>query len=412
MNPDASRLSLLRVVMAVFAAGLLLATWRLWTPGGVLSTGPQIPWLTAFLAFPPAVEGAALAVLAAGLIGMNLAPRRPLATRLTTGAMTLALAVVCGFDQHRLQPWAWQFLLMGTLLTLAPGRMGLTCCRWIVVSVYLHSALSKLDAAFLHAQGQLLLSATLAPLGIDSQFWPEDTKTALAAAFPLGELLIGGLLLWPRTRSWGLAGSLAMHGGLLWTLGVGLRHEWGVLLWNLYWIAQNLLLFWPQPLVSADMRPPAHHLPDRAAKLFTALVVAFPLLENWGRCDHWPAWAVYSSRPAQVQILIDAGEAASLPIELSRFLRSPAPLEDRVPLSLEAWSFETRNCPVYPQLRYRLALTAALLSPHVSESAVTVEVGSTPDRWTGRRQRRTISGLDAVRREAEKSFWNVAPRQP
>ncbi|SFI48828.1 MauE/DoxX family redox-associated membrane protein [Planctomicrobium piriforme] len=416
----------LRLLVAVFSVWLIAATWPLWWNAPAVDC-PRIPWFAWLLNVPFWLDRVALVGTLAGavLMGASSVGRASCNERLRLTGTSLFVAgwlVLVALDQHRLQPWACQFILFGTLTLLLPQGDCTGYWRWIVASIYIWSAISKCDAAFLTAQGQLLLQGLLDPLGIDQTFWPLRIRVWLAGTFPIGEMLVGVLLLTPRTRRWGLFGSIAMHLALLWTLGYSLGHEWGVLIWNLFFIAQNIVVFgWNgdtpaetqtrQGVISeAARQKPRPHGKAFLPVAFTCFAVAYPGFETIGWCDHWPAWAVYSSRPAQVRILIDEDSARKLPVELKRFLGRPQPLDDRVPFSLEAWSFATTQSPVYPQLRYRLAAALALLGRHVPDDALTIEVQSTPDRWTGKRQPETLSGQAQIEAACQRSFFNTRAR--
>jgi hypothetical protein len=421
----------LRRMMGAFALLLVGATWPLWMLSPA-PDNPQIPWLATLCEVPFWADRIALAAALIGAARMTFQPRS-----LPASAACWPLALFVGglasltlLDQARLQPWVWLFLLQGPVCLLAGGCTALACCRALVVSVYVYSALSKFDAAFGYAHGQLLLNGLLQPLRVDDAFWPLQTKTLLASLFPLGELLIASFLVFPRTWRLGLSGSVVMHLLLIWTLGVGLGHEGGVLIWNAYFIAQNVVLFGRQPRGENDKSPilndhssaaaPAHQPPSkrrllnaggRLAVAWTLFGLAFPLLTFVGRCDHWLAWEVYSSRPEQVRVLIAADVAARLPESLQPFLGPPAPLSEQVPLSLDGWSFAKRRCPIYPQLRYRLALVTALLEGKVPDGAVHIEIGLSPNRRTGERERLQLEGLVQVRDYCRRFLVNTQARE-
>lgn len=402
---------------ALFSAILMGATWPLWQPAATV-TNPRIPWLGTWCAVPMEVDGIFLALAVFGGLGMVLFSQGSLRFRTAAGMYALGLAGLLVGDQHRLQPWAWQFFLLGLVFASARDSTAAGCARWLAIGIYAHSAFSKFDAAFLESHGQMLLDGLLSPLSLTTRFWSAESRHRAAMMFPLGEFLLALLLMIPAARRWGLWGSIGMHLTLIWTLGFGLRHEWGVLLWNVYFIGQNLRLFSkdPEPDSNGSLTPPGHlgatqwTRGDRFAVLLTGLVTVLPVLENFGWYDHWPAWAVYCPRPERVEVLIDASGVAALPPELSRYLKDPPPLSDSAPFDLDDWSFANRRCPIYPQLRYRLALTLALLDGVVPDTSVTVRIGLTPDRWTGERKHLTLHGLTEVRKYCDRFLANVRPR--
>lgn len=404
----------LQRALSIFTIALIGATAPLWILGSDQIV--QIPWWPALCHVPGWVDHVALAVLGFGCLTKLIGRGSP---NLRLGgdlAYVFGLGVLIALDQHRMQPWAWQFFLVGILSVISPSYLLLPCWRWVVVSIYFWSAISKIDVSFIESHGQLLLNGMLNPLGVETGLWSADSKRQLAGLFPVGEMLTALLLLPRVTRPFGLIASIAMHLLLIWTLGVGLKHEWGVLIWNLFFIVQNLLIFgpssWKQVLQRAP--PPPYRLAEsrqaRSTIMFTIIVAFYPFLETGGYCDHWPAWGVYCSRPAQVKILIPEEDAQKLPEDLRKYLGSPEPLDDRVPLNLDAWSFDKTNAPVYPQLRYRLCLARALLEPHIPNSAVTVQAGLTPDRRTGERTLLRLYGMRTLKNECRKFHVNDLPR--
>jgi hypothetical protein len=312
---------------------------------------------------------------------------------------TLCLAASILLDQHRLQPWAYQFVIVGAVLSLAPTGHGLRLVRLLVVSIYFWSAVSKVDAAFLESHGQLLLDGLLKATRNDVAAWSPGVRRAAAAAMSLGELAVGALLLLPRTRRVGLTASIAMHVVLLLTLGPwGLDHKPGVLIWNVCFIAQNLLLF--RRASAPEPQTPGGGVAtygSGAATIVVTLSAVLPALEPIGWWDHWPGWAVYSSRPALVRILVRESRVDDLPAALRTCVGPPEPLTDWRPVSIDAWSFDLRQCPIYPQERYRLALIGAIAGEAGLEDDVRVRVETSPNRRTGERSQFELSGIAEIR---------------
>jgi len=96
-----------------------------------------------------------------------------------------------------------------------PGS-GLTMIRLFVASVYLWAGIGKLSADWLDGHKlevlaqQRWLSGRLADLLLATP----DRRAAVAWAVVMGELALGPMLLWPRTRRAGLVAALAFHAGL------------------------------------------------------------------------------------------------------------------------------------------------------------------------------------------------------
>lgn len=399
----------IRRLVAVFAVALIGVTWRLWTPQ---SEFPQVPFLAALCDAPAWCDW----VLLAGMgLGLCLAMIGGDARRLPRGGIGLfavSLAASCLLDQHRLQPWAYQFLIVAMIAALVPSPRGVRPVRLLVVSLYFWSAVSKIDAAFLESHGQLLLDGLLSGLRRDAGALNPEVRRLAAGMFPLGEMSVALLLLLPRTRAWGLAGSIAMHGLLLLALGPrGLDHRPAVLVWNVYFLAQNAVLFRPRPATPPAAPEEAAAPPTRfVATTLVALAVALPALESLGWWDHWPSWAVYSSRPAMVSVYVHEAGVPSLRPSLKPFVGPAAPLSEWRPIRLENWSFRTLDCPVYPQERFRLAVARAIAA-QTGPPGILVRVEGPPDRRTGRRDAVELRGEPELQARCRRFWLNTEPRR-
>ncbi|MBX3439572.1 MAG: hypothetical protein KF861_18940, partial [Planctomycetaceae bacterium] len=357
-----------------------------------------------------------------GLIGLQfLKPPTDGGRRaLLTTTLFVASLLLLPTDQQRLQPWVWQMVVAAVVIGAATSdRVALVCLRWFTVSIYFWSAVSKLDWAFIEGRGQWLLEGLAAGLGLPYEMWRDETRLFLAALLPLGELTVALCLLPHRTRRIGLALAIAMHSLLILALG-----PWGhgqlpaVLLWNVYFVVQNVLLFGRNRetvAANGDVRPMnvlpsgdrgealnvqsastsgASGLRDQRAAgspvraeftvLFTLLVCLLPSVSLWGYWDHWPSWAVYSERPDIVRLSIVENDIERIPVTLQPFVGPAEPLSDWRAVNLDAWSFATRRCPMYPQLRFRLAVIDWLT--RTCGVPAQVRAFGPPNRWTGKRK--------------------------
>ncbi len=418
---DVRDLAPLRLCVAVFGLLLVTATWPLWCPTG---DSPSIPWFRGLLAIPASVDRLlACGMVLSGLAVAWLAARqwRQLRHDSRTGtvwggylnianaAWMVCLAASMLLDQQRLQVWAWEFLWLTIFLTIATPRMALCCCRVLVIGIYFYSAISKFDAGFVQTQGPWLWQGLQRALGVEVSAWGSSSSPG-TLAFPLGELLVAGLLGFPRTRRWGIAGSTAMHLTLLVALGpLGWNQLPGVLLWNLFFLVSVPQLFWRPRALSGPATEwlglthegeARHPIRDRFCQTAIVGLSLWPALEGVGLCDHWPAWAVYSSRPEVVVIQIQDEQVAQLPLGWRPHVGPAEALSSWRPVSIDQWSFETRRCPTYPQGRYRLAVARHLEDTYGVTLRVTER--SMPDRWTGQRQARVIEDIAA---ECDQRFW-------
>ena len=322
-------------------------------------------------------------------------------------------------DQPRFQVWAWEFFWLTLFLNLASPRVAIRCCRVFVIGIYVYSAISKFDLAFIETQGPWLLDGLRRAIGLEASTWGAASQTWLWT-FPVVELLVALALCFRRSRRWGIIGSGLMHLSLLIALGpLGWDQKPGVLIWNLFFLVSVPLLFWPRdqrsesydghPCPSLSRRTRMSVVQDQLRTLLpgerfcVSAVIAlsvWPALDGVGLCDHWPAWAVYSSRPEIVSIQVSEDEISLLPLSLQAHIGPPEPLSSWHPISIDHWSFEQRHCPTYPQARYRLAIARHLEA--TCGVALRVIEQSTPSRRTGARQPREIKDLVA---DCHSRFW-------
>src|SRR5262249_47589530 len=142
-----------------------------------------------------------------GLVGMLAAPAgRWAKTSLVLYAASATAAIL--FDQMRMQPWAYQFVLLSLVLALAQAGAAIALVRLLIASFYFYSALTKLDYSFLHTLGQQFLASLAGACGLSVDGLSEQTRLSLALMFPLGELAIAIGLLWRRTRPVALLGAV------------------------------------------------------------------------------------------------------------------------------------------------------------------------------------------------------------
>ena len=233
---------------AVCGLLLIAVSWRLWLPS---SEFPQVA-LFAWAALAPTwlTYASSLGMLLC-LATLTVVTRASAPRTVALYGFVLTWAVLVVLNQHRIQAWAYQFALLAIAFSLSKPSRGLAWMRGLAISIYIFSALGKLDYAFVHTVGQqflLVISGWLQGLfgagrldALGGEF-----RTALALLFPLAELAVALLLAVPRVRPAGVVGAILLHASLLALLGPsGLNHESGVLLWNLFFLGQTIWLFAP-----------------------------------------------------------------------------------------------------------------------------------------------------------------------
>ena len=402
----------------LLAAGqfaLLAATWPLWTSQTVF---PQVPLISFAGRIPRSFEWSLLALLPISLGFMSFAKKtniRRLAC-LLMGVWTFGLACI---DQHRLQPWAWQFMILSVVFATASATMATAFWRWLVIGIYAWSAWSKMDHDFCVDHGPFLLDGFCKSIGLTNGIkpWPDPIRFGMAAAIPAFELLVAFGLCWRKTRIFAVVGAAIMHVSLLFALGpFGHGHQPGVLVWNVFFLVQNWWLFCHgrnrATVLQMDdsiRRGTRDRIGNSFAGLVVVAVMVWPLFEPFGLCDHWPAWAVYAAKPERVTVLLDEADVAKLPERMKRYLRTPRAHDDWYPLRLDRWSLDAVYAPIYPQDRFQVGVALGLARDfHLNQIQIVIE--SPANGWTGKRTVKQYAGLEAIAKLADSYRCNGRPR--
>ena len=411
--------TLLMALSGIFAWLLLLATRQLWFGE---TNFPAIPLLAVGRQVPPFVQ----LVLALGLLAAATLWISPIEKWRKQASLTFVLCGVCLAicDQHRLQPWLCQLVILSVFYWMLRPTQFVRYARLLLISIYVFSAASKFDYLFVQTLGQQFLDTLVSYVGIARDSIPQTSRPWLALLFPTGELLIGlGLVPMATRRIAGIAGIL-QHVVLLAILGpTGLSHSLGVLTWNLMFIGQLLLLFviWPQTSHSSDPDiVPSNNdqsLPavpsdspnaSNYAGWVAAAILLLPILEPAGLYDHWPAWQLYAPRNSRARVFVLEKALRQLPEDITRQLVAD-PSSPWIEIDLQKWTLQQTSVPIYPQARYQLGLALAISREADLQGAVQVSLLSTSDRWTGKRTSKTLRGSDEIDQAVDDFLLNASP---
>jgi hypothetical protein len=391
---------------------LLVSTWPLWISSGGF---PQVPLLRCFESVPRPIEW--------GLIGLQIASLLTMAFDQSSAHRRIAcvvsaicsLGLVCG-NQHRFQPWVWQFFILSLVLAAAQASTASSAWRWLTIGIYFWSGLSKLDSEFGLQHGQFLLEGLFKSVGLTNflRSWPSGIRHSVASAFPAVEFLIALGLSWQITRRTAVYGAAMMHLCLFLALGpLGQNHQPGVLVWNLFFLAQNAIVFRRQPIEPVqELNTPNKTnfgFGGRFAKLVVAAALIWPATESLGYCDHWPAWALYASKPERVSVYVHETELSKLPDNLRIYLPAQTVIDDWHPFRIDRWSLVAAYVPIYPQDRFQVGIALGLAQTcGLNELRIVIE--SPANRWTGKRTVREYVGLPSIEKLADSFRFNARPR--
>lgn len=433
-DPDALVARILFSVLCLIQAALWLSCCPLWTTTAAF---PRVPWVAWLLGFPVWLEQLLLwmtfggCVLAAVVVAVPAATRRIL--RANSSGSTLfswqrwlaaGLLFGCGLlmllDQHRVQPWMYQFACLMLCWTCCrSSRDALTCAGLLAIGLYIHSAVSKLDHSFLTSYGQQFVGVIVDLLGGDMNRLGELSRRVLAALLPLGELFVGAGLIVKRTRAAALLILIVMHAALIVILGPwGLQHRPGVLIWNVLFLIQGVLVFgWAMRRGRAVMDSLAGRIKrlwreSRLAGVTCLVLLGLPLLEPWGLWDPWPSWALYASKTERCSLFIHESALPRMTGPIRAHIAPPQSGTGWCYVNLDAWSLTAIGAPVYPHTRYRFALARAISEAYQLNDEVRIEWRSQADRFDGTRTSTSIRGRAAIERWCRRYRLNTQARNP
>jgi hypothetical protein len=277
-------------IQAWFGVALLaemLTTPRLW-----FMLPPDRPLYVPLIFPAPSWLHLLLSGLLAGCaVALLIRPRHRWAPLLAS----VILALLCGMDELRLQPWAWLFMLCGIMLFWArrcDGRNGdkflAQHLRLLLVGVYFWAAAHKLNAGFFEHTMPFFLE----PFGIND---PGPWQRGLAGIIVIGSEMGLAVLLARAGKldKFALRLGVGMHLGIVLILGPGgQNYDPNVWTWNLLQVALLVLLLYKggseQSLLSLLQQK------ARPTLVLAALVLAMPALHIINLAPANLSWALYA----------------------------------------------------------------------------------------------------------------------
>ncbi|MCA9215193.1 MAG: hypothetical protein KDB27_19125 [Planctomycetales bacterium] len=394
------------VVLAGFWA-LVVATLPLWIGG---TSFPAVPFVEVLVHIPIWVDQSLLAALAIASLWTVWKQRRT-APRMLTVAFLVAMILL---NQHRFQPWAYLTAVQLVVLSSKDHRLSFRLLRMVCVAVYLFSAISKVDHVFFHHLGERLVDTSFDLLGMNPHLMAVENKRWMVWALPLGEFLVGLGLCWPYSRQWAVGLAIVLHATLFTILGpFGLNHHVGVLMWNVLFAVEVVLLFGFKLPSDDEVEPETRGIFDRIAVAICALCCALPVFEITGSFDHWPAWSLYSDRREIVELLVENDEAVKLPGVLIRHLGPPQPFQSWRRLYLEQYSLDETRAPIYPEDRFQIAVAAQIVRDYDlgnEDGRIKLIVRELPNRRTGERTTAEYVGRKGIQESLQRFRLNTTAR--
>lgn len=401
---DSRNVTRLRQVICLATLVMIGLSWPLWVEPSEI---PRVPFFLA-IPRPGPIASWVLFIAWETTILLTAVGRRWRAWFLASLAL---LFLLVGQDQHRFQPWLYQYAMTLLLLAALPSQVSPRFVRWWYVATYLHSGLSKLDVSFCDELGLLFLATALPQFGLDPTSWPRDSVVRAVLTMPIAEIAVALLLLVPRMRQFGVYGAIFLHGALICILGPrGLDHSTIVLVWNAAMAAEVWLAFGALS-GGHDPTPENTSIDARLSRALSAAVVAvfwagvvLPFGERWGVFDIWPSHALYASHVERIHVSVLDSELEAYPESIRQHFLSGTKGGPYRQLNLTEWSRASRGTPVYPQNRASLGIAEGLEARYGNRGHVLVVLWGPADRWTGARDRNVAGRLESIRELADQ-FW-------
>lgn len=368
-KPETSKLIAL---VAVAQAMLMISTWPLWMSRTEFPQVAVLPMLDTQPLWLHQAFSIVLLFCCLAVARHNLFPSADSKTQnssegpvrfLWTGWLFLASGLILGMlDQHRFQPWHWLSLLMISSRLILPAKEWRSVARCLLASIYLFAAFSRLGPEVdSEMSGQVLL-VILKTAGLNHILPQSSTFFWMAAAMNAAEMTIGVCLLIPRTRRKAIGAAVLLHLVLLICLSpLGLNHQPGVLLWNLFLMVAVVTAF-----ARADLDEPIR---SSRSRVFVAVIFLIPISGLFAIADNWISWQVYSPRPEVVRLGVREDQIDHLPRSLQPFVMSPLPLQDVCGIRIDRWSLQEKRVPLYPEDRFQIAVVKRIVQKAIQQGA-------------------------------------------
>ncbi len=370
-------------ILAGFEIALIAATFPLWTGKHTFPVIPLVPGIR----LPAIVDHCIVCVLLTACVYIVAAFKKSRWDSIAFGVGLTAAIVLFMLNQQRLQAWHWLFIL-GLATSFVRPENSVKLMRSVLASVYVCSALSRFGPTVHHGMSAAIVGQLLRILHINPEIAAGQIGEVLCHALNVGELAVGILLILPGTRRYGILSAMVLHGTLLLALGpFGLRHHWGVLIWNICFLCLIPVIFaGPRTGLKSAGRDS-----DWGDRIATTFVWLFPLSGLVGIADNWPAWQLYSTRPESWTLQIHEQDLPKLPESVRPHVTSPLPFDDFIFVKLDRWSLSETGSPMYPQSRFQREVIRQVLTgfSDIHEFRIII---SEPERWRWwRRVNRTLT---------------------
>jgi hypothetical protein len=337
---DPNRLKFLQIAVGAGLLAGILFSHELWFP--LARTFPRAPLI---FGAPVIVEQILSVLLIIALIFTAIFVR----AKIFLIVSVLSLALLIFFDQTRLQPWVYQYLLLLLIFALCDRQTGsdqpLGLTQLIIAALYFWSGAQKMNFTFSHET----IPALLAPFS-DHFSAIRSPFVFFAITIALLETAIAFGLLFRKTRNAAVLTAALMHTIILGFL-VAKDFNNIVWIWNLTLIFIVFIAFWQSKVsVRRAIFEDAGDWKLKTAKAIVAASVLLPALSFAGWWDMYLSGALYSGNTEVAVVRINDEVFEKLPPNAREAVfQTESGAEKMLPLF--EWAIDDLNVPPYPERR-------------------------------------------------------------
>lgn len=341
---ETNRLKFLLITICVGSLFGIAFSYELWFP--INRTFPRAPLVFPLPENAVLIFERAFSSILVIFLTLTAFARRP---KIFLAVVIFSLLLLAFFDQTRMQPWAYQYLLIFVVYYFhdwennderAADRT-IVLAQIVIAGLYVWSGIQKMNFNFSHE----VLPSLLIPL---ENLFPsrQPPYNFLGVAMPVVESLTGVGLLFRRTRKVAVCLALSTHVFVL-SLLIAKNYNSIVWFWNMTLIFALVFAFWRND-VSLKEAIGSEKISFR--KLIVAASLCLPLLNFFGCWDSFLSGALYSGNVEIPAIRISDDVYEKLPgAAQSVVFRTNN--GDRQILPLFEWSLKDTNAPVYLEQR-------------------------------------------------------------